>query len=344
MSDDLTCAEVRDLAPAFVLGALEPDEMDAVRTHLAECPKAHAEFVEFGSVVPALAETLKPVEPDPRVRDRILAAAAADRAGAGSPDAMPATAEVAAGDAVVAGVGPHDAVGSVAAAAAAPPVTAPVPAPATPVTPTPFPSFAEQARRAERARASRLGWALRAAAVLAIVVLGGWNLLLQGRLDASETYNRDVAAVLEVGAQPGAMTAVLAPQGAGGPRGLAALAPDGSLALAVSDLGPTSGSQVYEAWAIVGDAPPVPLGGFTVGQAGTGRLEGSGVEPQAGLAVALTLEPGPGATAPTGSPVVVGTMAAPPEAQVGARHSMHLAQVAVASGASLQAREAMVRG
>jgi hypothetical protein len=187
-----------------------------------------------------------------------------------------------------------------------------------------------------------LRWILPAAAVLAIVVLGGWNLLLQGRLDASETYNRDVAAVLEVGAQPGAMTAVLAPETTGGPRGLAAIAPDGSLALAVRDLGPTSGDQVYEAWAIVGDAPPVPLGGFTVGQAGTGRLEGSGVEPQAGLAVALTLEPGPGATAPSSTPVVVGTMAAPPEA--GAAESMDLAQVAVASGASLQAREAMVRG
>jgi hypothetical protein len=222
------------------------------------------------------------------------------------------------------------------------PAASVVAAPARPVAPAAFPSPAERARRADRRPTSPLRWVLPLAAVLAIVVLGGWNLLLQGRLDASETYNRNVAAVLEVGARPGAMTAVLAPETSGGPRGLAALAPDGSLALAVRDLDPTTGDQVYEAWAIVGEAPPVPLGGFTVGEAGTGRLEGSGVEPQAGLAVALTLEPGPGATAPTGSPVVVGTMAAPPEARGG--ESMDLAQVANGSGGSLQGIAAMVRG
>ena len=74
----LTCAEVADLAPAFVLGALEPAESDAVRRHLAECPEAHAEMAELGSVVPALFEVVEPVAPPAGLKDRILAAAAAD--------------------------------------------------------------------------------------------------------------------------------------------------------------------------------------------------------------------------------------------------------------------------
>ena len=43
---DLTCDEVRDLAGAFVLGALEPAEAAAVRAHLASARTPHAEIAE----------------------------------------------------------------------------------------------------------------------------------------------------------------------------------------------------------------------------------------------------------------------------------------------------------
>ncbi|HSS36485.1 MAG TPA: zf-HC2 domain-containing protein, partial [Patescibacteria group bacterium] len=59
----LTCDEARDLAAGFVLGALAPDEMVAVREHLATCAEAHPEFEELGGVVPYLADSLEPVEP-----------------------------------------------------------------------------------------------------------------------------------------------------------------------------------------------------------------------------------------------------------------------------------------
>ena len=83
--------------------------------------------------------------------------------------------------------------------------------------------------------------------------------------------------MLEAGSQPGAVTAVLAPTETGGPRGLAAVSSNGDVTMAMQDLVPTSGNEVYEGWAIVGEAAPVPLGGFTVGDAGTGRLDGAGV-------------------------------------------------------------------
>jgi hypothetical protein len=78
---DLTCDEVRELAGAFVLGALEPAEDAAVRAHLATCDQAHAEIAELGGVLPVLAESVPVVEPSAALKGRIMAAAAADLAG-----------------------------------------------------------------------------------------------------------------------------------------------------------------------------------------------------------------------------------------------------------------------
>ncbi len=48
---------------------------------------------------------------------------------------------------------------------------------------------------------------------------------------------------------------------------------------------------------------PVAIGGFRVDGSGTGYFEASGVTPPSGIVLALTLEPGPGATVPT-APVI----------------------------------------
>ena len=57
---NLTCDEVRELSPMFVTGTLDPDEMDAVREHLAGCDDAHAEVLELGEAATALLETAEP--------------------------------------------------------------------------------------------------------------------------------------------------------------------------------------------------------------------------------------------------------------------------------------------
>ena len=151
---------------------------------------------------------------------------------------------------------------------------------------------------------------MRIAAVLVIGLLGAWNLLLQGQLSAAQTYEDNVAAVLDVASQPGAFTAVLAPATSGGPRGIAAMSPSGDMAMAVRDLAPTSGTEVYEAWVIGADGVPVPLGGVPVGTAGTAFYTGAGLTAEPGAVLALTLEPGPGATAPSSAPVSSGTVVA----------------------------------
>jgi hypothetical protein len=309
---NLTCDDVADLAAGFVLGALAPDEEAAVRQHLAECPDAHAEIEQLGGVAPYLAETVEPVEPPAGLRARLLDAAAAERparATAVAP-AVPATAT----EMPVAAPAPVAAPGS--PVAAAPPMRAPDPSASATIA---FPGPAAQERRVA-SRTDRLGrWGLAIAAVLAIAVLGAWNLQLQARLSgvqadlaAAQAYQQGVAAVLDVGTGSGAQTAFLA---AARPdlksTGVAAAAADGTVVMALHDLAPTAGSQVYEAWLIVGSNAPVAIGGFTVRPDGTGVLRTSSALAKPGAVLALTLEPLPNPTAPAGPVVSAGSLVAP---------------------------------
>jgi hypothetical protein len=266
---ELTCDEVREMAGAFVLGALDARDEAAVRAHLATAhADAHSEIAELGGVVAAFAELVPAVEPPAGLKARIMAAAAADLEARGGPAAATGAAAVPAGVAV----------------------------PTAPAAPVAFPTAEERAAR--RARTSTGTWLLRIAAVLVIAALGGWNLLLQGDLSAARSYQQSVAVVLDTAAQPGSLTAVLAGEGGTG-AGLAAVDTKGNVALAIRNLAPTSGTAVYEAWVIASDGVPVPLGGFAVGKDGTASFGASGLPTASGIVLALTLEPGPGAKTPT---------------------------------------------
>ncbi|MFL5775214.1 MAG: anti-sigma factor domain-containing protein [Chloroflexota bacterium] len=271
----LTHAEAIELAPMYVLDALEPADAAAVREHLTTCPESHAEFEQLGGVVPYLLDdpSLELVEPPRDLRDRVMAAAAAD-----VPDRAanePTSAERTA---------------------------------AEPVTPVAFPSAAERHARAGRTRTRprALTWVAAIAAVLAIAILGAWNVALQAQVNdlhddvaAAEQYRTAVASVLDVAAQPGSQIALLAPTESGGPRGIAAVAPDGSIQFAMEDLAPTTGSQVYETWAIASDGAPVPLGSFTVDESGTVAFTSKQGPADAGVTVAVSREPQAGAIVPT---------------------------------------------
>lgn len=253
----IRCSELSDLAPAFVLGALAPSEMATVRAHLAECPEAHAEFEELGSVLPALLASVDQVEPSEALLGRILDAARADGTRAATPATAP-TRDIRTAPSLLDRLG----LGS---------------------------------------SRSRPAWAaLGIAAVLAVVVLGSLDLQLQASNQELAAYQRGVAAVIDAASRPGAQLAVLAASSPSSPAaGIAAVRPDGTVAIAMRGLAPTSGSQVYEAWLVAGNAAPVPIGGFQVGVSGSGTLLATNATPAPGEVVALTLEPGPGATSPT---------------------------------------------
>ena len=262
----LHCSDAEDFAAGFVLGVLEASEADAVRAHLAGCPEPHPAFAELGSVVPALLASVEPMEPPSTLKGFILAAAAADT----QRERMPAADTQRADDT-------QRAAGT----------------------------QRERMPAADTQRdTQRGGWAslfrrpvwagVAMAAAIAAVALGVGYLGVRSELDA---YRGDVAAVLDAAGRPGAQLASLA--GNDGPIGLAALGTDGTIQLVTKDLQPTSGAQVYEAWLIYGKQSPVPIGGFAVGPDGTGSLRTAHVPLGEGVTVALTLEPGPGATTPT---------------------------------------------
>ncbi|HYU50278.1 MAG TPA: anti-sigma factor [Candidatus Limnocylindria bacterium] len=255
----MTHEQVLDLAAAFVLGAVEPDEDRAVREHLATCPLSHEDLAELGSVVSALAESVNLVEPPAALRERVMAAAARDL------DTRPS--------------------------AAPQPIARP---------PTPS-AEAGPARPATRLTAgpARFGWALGLAAVIVIAALGAWNLSLRSDFDAAMAYRQHVEQVLTAAARAGSHSAILSSKDNPAIGGLAVVSNDGSVQMVMRGLAPTTGSKVYEAWVIVPETDPVPVGSFTVGSDGTGYLTASGAPAAAGVTVALTLEPGPGATTPT---------------------------------------------
>jgi hypothetical protein len=283
----MTHDEALDLAAGYVLGALEPAEEAAVRAHLRTCPESHDEFAELGGVVPYLADAdLELAEPPASLGERIMAAAAADLE-ARRDDAPPASAAAPAGaSAATASASSRDA-------------------------PIAFPSAAERVARAEaRSRTGTMPWLVRIAAVLAIVALGGWNLLLQGELETAREYDRAVAAVIQAASHPDAQTVILTPEGGSGPSGIAAVDADGTVVLAMRDLTPTSGTQVYETWVIAGETP-VALGSFTVDADGTAAFRTRPAETPPGALIALTLEPNAGNTAPQGSIVSKGIATEP---------------------------------
>jgi anti-sigma factor RsiW len=269
----LTCAEVLDLAPGFVLGALEPAEMAAVRLHLAACPEAHAEVLELGSVVPALFESVEMNEPSAALRGRILEAARAGRS---------------------------------AGATATPTVTAtPTPVAIPPIGTT----RPAQGPRRFGGQGLRPAWmAVGLAAVLAVVALGSWNLQLRSEADALGAYRDGVLQVLDLAAAPGGQLAVLSdPDHRTTASGIAGVGSDGRVAVVMRDLTPTAGTQVYEVWLVGADGAPLPIGGFAVGSAGTAAFTTTATGTAEGVVVALTLEPGPGATTPTMPLVAAGT-------------------------------------
>jgi anti-sigma factor RsiW len=266
----LHCADATDLAAAFVLGALDPADAAAVRVHLAGCPEAHAEFAELGAVVPALLETVDAVEPPRDLGARIRAAAEAEQAGATQASAPMPS---------------H----------ARTPVAIDIPRPGRPA--------AGLFRRPVWAAVSL-------AAILAVVALGVWNVQLRDQINDLSTYRNGVAAVLDEAARPGAEVAVLTTTAGTGPSGIAAVGADGAVALVMHELAPTSGAQVYEAWLIGSTGAPVPIGGFTVGSGGSAWFATPHASLGAGVTVALTLEPGPGATTPT-MPIIAAGKEAP---------------------------------
>ncbi len=217
---------------------------------------------ELGGVVPYLAESVEPVEPPAELKGRIRAAIEAELRAGRRTDA--------AADRLISSLGAGS-VRPAAAVDAAPRPRRRRPHPLPPIHaaagPAPIDLAAERARRRSPVR-----WLAAIAAVLVIAALGAWNIGLSSQLSSAQQQQAAIDQVLAIAQEPGGQAAILVPGAGGGPAGLAAVAPDGSFALAIHGLPATSGSQVYEAWVIAPSGSPVPIGSFAVGSDGNGAL------------------------------------------------------------------------
>ena len=68
----LSCEQVDELAGAYALGAVDPDEDRSISEHLATCDEPHVEARDLIGADAALAATAGDVAPSPGLRDRLM--------------------------------------------------------------------------------------------------------------------------------------------------------------------------------------------------------------------------------------------------------------------------------
>lgn len=279
----LSCDVVRDLAPLYVLDALEPAEAASVREHLATCADGHAEMAELGGAVPYLAESLEPLEPPGAVGERLAAAVRADLRARARDDSAAAR--------LVEGYG---------AAAPGEPARREATAPAA----EPVDLAAARAARGPR---PAWRWLLEAAAVIALVGVVAWNVLLQGQLDAARQQAALLSSALATAAQAGSVTATLQGSGAAAAAsGFVVAGTGGTNYMVVSGLPDPGAGRTYQAWYLKGQAA-VSAGTFTLGSDGV-TVVGMSATVGAVTAVALTIEPTGGSDQPTSQPIVLASL------------------------------------
>ena len=280
---NISCDRVRDLASGFVLGALDPAEMDAVREHMTSCAQPHPELREMGGVVSYLGGSLDPVEPRTNLRAAVMAAIQADLRSR-SPERVAAVAE------------------PVAVAEPQAPLVLTVLKPAHAA------GVISLARvRGLRTRRAAV-WITRAAAAFAIVSLVGYAVAVQSDLNRAHESQDHANTVYSYLQLPGARWAALTPQGGNKGVGDAVLLLSGHVAVWLHALQPTKGDEVYMVWLSSDSGPITKAGWFTVDDRGEGFLTMVNVSPSDSLWLMVCREPNSTVEKPTGPAIVTGTV------------------------------------
>jgi hypothetical protein len=279
----IACDRVLDLAPGFVLGALDAQEMADVRAHLAACAKPHPELREMGGVLSYLGGSLDPVEPPRHLRAAVMAAVQADMRARTAERVAPAA------------VAPTE----------AEPEAAPVLTVLAPARTAGVVSLARvRSIRTRRAAA----WITRVAAAVAIVGLVGYAVTLQSDLNKAHEAQDHAATVYNYMQDPGARSAVLTPQGGNKGAGDAVLLQSGHVFVLLHGLQPTKADEVYMVWLSSDSGPLTKAGWFTVGDQGEGFLQMINVPPSDSLWVMVCREQNSSVEKPSDQVVVTGTI------------------------------------
>jgi anti-sigma-K factor RskA len=168
---------------------------------------------------------------------------------------------------------------------------------------TPAPAAAARAP----GRASWVGWAAAAMAVLLIAVVAGWGYVAQSRADREAHRSQMIAQAIDLMAQPDSKVALLSGTGssigAASVHGFAALSPSGSGYLVMVGLSSAPAGQTIQAWTI-SNGSATSAGLMSVDADGYALITLPGAA--TADAIALTIEPAGGSDQPTSDPFAVG--------------------------------------
>ncbi|MFK4729453.1 anti-sigma factor [Agromyces mediolanus] len=270
-------AELRALAAAYALDALDGEELRRFETELARSPELQAEVDAFRVVAAGLGEDVPELAPPPALKASLF-------------DRLDETPQLPVTDAGQAPAAPTPAAPTPAAPAPAAPAPAapaePLPAPVAPAPPVD--------ELAERRRRRRLVATLTAAASVAILVIGvavgiGWS------GPNGWGAQREMAAI-EAAADAQSQTVEVA---GGGEVTLVWSAELGRSGLAASGLPELGPDHVYELW-YIDESGPAPAGVLADGADPWRVLDGDFTD---GVLVGITVEPAGGSEQPTTEPI-----------------------------------------
>ncbi|HEY0485966.1 MAG TPA: zf-HC2 domain-containing protein [Mycobacteriales bacterium] len=239
------------LAAGWAVHALEPAEEAEFARHLAGCDACRRTASELQATLGELAYAAPAASPPPgllgRIHDAVSAAEGAPEAGGSAQDAARGSAQ----DGVRERGSAEDGARERGSPEREPETREAVPAEVVPLRP----------RRSVRDRAAR--W-IAVAAVLALLVVGAWNVALQRQVHRQRQVVAEREAMLRQLVQPGRRMAALRPYGTQGPPVAYVLARDGQIDVVTAGLGENvPGRESFWLWGVWGRRQ-VPLGRFDV--------------------------------------------------------------------------------
>lgn len=320
---------------AWALNALDGEERERMRRHLAEDPDSAAEALSFEETAGELAGSLTPLAPRPELKAAVMARIATTRQL--SPLAEEADEDAAAPDASTPEAGAGAAAGTSPGVptAAAPGSTPDIPTAVTPGStpdsaPGSTPGVAPDARSSDdarppaevvpldryRASVRRSRWTAAAAAALlvsTVVGVGMWNserlaeqearASLEAIASAQEGAERERAMLSEIMAADDAAHMIL-PSAEGGELQLMYSRQEQAMIVQAAGLPALPASETYQLWMIHDEDNIVSAGMLEDPQE---SMMHDGALPD-GVAIGLTIEPAGGSEQPTMDPIASGVL------------------------------------
>lgn len=277
------CQTLRELIPAYSIGATDPDETALVERLLPECPEAAAELDQYLALAETLPYTVSQAKPPADLHDKLMAAASAPKVASAPPRPAPSIASR-----------PTAKPRATSAAAVARPAIAP--------------------RQAAASRSRILPLALGAAAAVAAALLIISNIYWVNQVNDLHQQQqalvsllrdqRDALASLGTGRSHSLQLVSTDTTQSGSSLATVLWNPSSSTALLYTDhLPQLSPDKSYQVW-LIGDANPVSAGVFHVDDQGVGVLV---IQADAPIddygTVAISTEPAGGSEQPTTTPI-----------------------------------------